>query len=57
MVPNFFFNLGVFIKEYPQQEEQETLKSKDTRFAAVKLPKCLEGPHSTYDRFTNSSRL
>jgi len=30
---------------------------KDTQFAAVKLPKCLEGPHNTYDRSTNSSRL
>jgi len=25
------------------------LKSKDTQFVAVKLPKCLEGPHNTYD--------
>jgi len=39
----FFFNLRVFIKEFPQQEEQETLRSKDTQFAAVELPKCLEG--------------
>ena len=23
------------------------MKSKDTQFAAVKLPKCLEGPHNT----------
>jgi len=36
---------------------QVTLKSKDTQFAVVKLPKCLEGPHDTYDRSTNSSRL
>ena len=36
------------------QEELETLKSKDTQFATVKLPKCLEGPHNTYDRSTNS---
>jgi uncharacterized protein YfaS (alpha-2-macroglobulin family) len=34
----FFFNLRVFIKEKPQQEEQETLRSKDTQFAAVELP-------------------
>ena len=33
------------------------MKSKDTQFAAVKLPKCLEGPHNTYNRSTNSSRL
>jgi len=41
----FIFNLRVFIKEQPQQEEQEILRSKDTQFAAVELPKCLEGPH------------
>ena len=35
----------------------ETLKSKDTQFVIVKLPKCLEGPHNTYDRSTNSSRI
>jgi len=33
------------------------LKSKDTQFAAVKLPIYLEGPHNTYDRSTNSSRM
>jgi len=33
------------------------LNSKDTQFAVVKLPKCLEGPHNTYDRSTNSSRM
>jgi len=49
----FFLNLKVFIKELPQQEELE----KDTQFAAVKLPKCLEGPHNTYDRSTNSNRM
>jgi len=33
---NFFFlNLRVFIKELPQQEEQEKLKSKDTQFAVA----------------------
>jgi len=32
-------------------------QSTDTQFAAVKLPKCLEGPHNTYDISTNSSRL
>jgi len=32
------------------------IKSKDTQFAVVKLPKFLEGPHNTYDRSTNSSR-
>jgi len=35
----------VFIKDQPQQDEQETLRSKDTQLAAVELPKCLEGPH------------
>jgi len=30
------------------------LKLKDTQFAAVKLPKCLEGPHNIYDRSTSS---
>ena len=29
-------------------------KSKDSQFAAVKLPKCLEGPHNTYDRSTKA---
>ena len=38
---SFFFNLKVFIKGTPQQEEQETMRSKDTEFAAVKLPRCL----------------
>jgi hypothetical protein len=38
-----FCNLRVFIKESPQQEEQEILRSKDTQFAAVKLPKCIDG--------------
>ena len=33
------------------------IRSKDTQFATVKLPKCLEGPHNTYDRSTNSSRM
>jgi len=33
------------------------LRSKDTQFAAVELPKCLEGPHNTYNRSTNRSRL
>ena len=33
------------------------MKSTDTQFAAVKLPKCLERPHTTYDRSTNSSRM
>jgi len=37
----FLFNLRVFIYYgEPQREEQATLKSKDTQFAAVKLPKC-----------------
>jgi len=31
-----------------------TSKSRGTLFAAVKLPKCLEGPHNTYDRSTNN---
>ena len=35
--------------------DQGRLKSKDTQFAAVKLPKCLEAPYNTYDRSTNSS--
>ena len=35
----------------------ETLQSKDTQFAAVKLPKCLEEPYNTCDRSTNSSRM
>jgi hypothetical protein len=43
----FFFNLRVFIKDEPQQEEQKTLTSKDTQFAAIKLPKYIEGPHNT----------
>ena len=30
---------------------------KDTQFAVVKVPKCLEGPHNTYDRSTKSSRM
>ena len=30
----FFFNLRVFIKDEPQQEEQEAIRSKDTEFAA-----------------------
>ena len=30
---------------------------KDTQFANVKSPKYLEGPHITYDRSTNSSRM
>ena len=55
--PLDYFFLRVFIKEKPQQEEKETLRSKDTQFAAVKLPKYLEGPHNTYDRSTNRSRL
>ena len=33
------------------------MKSKDTQFATVKLPKCLEGSHNTYDRSTNNIRL
>ena len=33
------------------------MKSKDTHFAAVKLPKCLEGPHITCDKSTNSNRM
>ena len=33
------------------------MKSKDTHFAVVKLPKCLEGAHNTCDRSTNSSRM
>jgi len=32
-------------------------ESLPTQFAAVKLPKCLEGPHNTYDRSTNSSKM
>ena len=28
-----------------------------SRGAAVKLPKCLEGPQNTYDRSTNNSRM
>ena len=34
----FFFNWKEFIKDLSQQEEQETLKLKDTEFAGVKLP-------------------
>jgi len=33
------------------------LKTKDTEFAAVKLPKCLEGPHITCDKSTNRNRV
>jgi len=29
------------MKDYPQQEEQETMRSKDTEFADIKLPGCL----------------
>ena len=36
-----FCNLRVLIK--PQQEEQKTMRLKDTEFAAVKLPRCLGG--------------
>jgi len=36
----FFFNLRVFIKE---QEEQESMRSRDTKLAAMKLPNCLLG--------------
>jgi len=42
-----FFNLRVFIKDKPQQEEQETMRLKYTEFAAVKLPRC---PRSTMTR-------
>jgi len=53
----FFCNLRVFIKEETQSEEYATLKSKDTQFATVKLPKYLEAPHNTYDRSTKTSRM
>jgi len=43
----FFFDLRIFIKDYSQQEDQETLKSKDTQFAVIKPPKCLERPHNS----------
>jgi len=43
VVTFFFFNLKVLIKDQPQQEEQETMRSKDTEIAAVKLPRCLGG--------------
>ena len=39
----FFFNLRVCIQDSPQQEEQETIRSKDTEFAAIMLPRCLVG--------------
>ena len=35
-----FFYLRVFIKEEPQQEGRETLRSNDTKIAAIKLPRC-----------------
>jgi len=54
---SFFFLISDFYFVYPQQEEEQTLKSKDTQFAAVKLPKCLEGPYKSFDRSTNSSRM
>jgi len=37
----FFLNLRVFIKDEPQQEEQEAIRSPDTEFAAIKLRRCL----------------
>jgi len=37
----FFLNLRVFIKDQPQQEDQETMRLKDTELAAIKLPRCL----------------
>jgi len=45
-VSMFFLNVPVrmFIEDYSQQEEQGTMRSKDTEFAAVKLPpRCLLG--------------
>ena len=41
----FFFNLRVFIEDQPEKEEQETMRSKDSEFAAVKLPRCLVCGH------------
>jgi len=51
----FFFNLRVFIMEEPQQAEEETLKSKDTQFAVVKLPECpkIKGKRNFVQRIEN----
>ena len=38
--PRIFFDLRVFIKEEPQQEGRETLRTNDTKIAAIKLPRC-----------------
>ena len=46
MVP---IRYGTLLSKVPSQLG---LKSKDTQFAAFKLPKCLEGPDNTYDRST-----
>ena len=50
-------NFRVFIKEWPQQEESETSKSKDTQFAAVKLPKCLLLSSDRAPKSTDSIRM
>jgi len=54
-----FFNLKLLLRSNlsKRSTKYETLKSKDNQFAAVELPKCLEGPHNTDDRSTKSSRM
>ena len=41
--------------EEPQQAEEETLKSKDTQFAVVKLPECpnIKGKRNFVQRIEN----
>jgi len=43
-------SLGYPLSVFNKKLYSQTLKSKDTQFAAVKLPKCLEGPHNTYGK-------
>jgi len=56
----FFFDLRVFIKELPQQEEQETLKSKDTQFSAVSSGNEIcaeEGQNPIFDPLPRNEKL
>jgi len=41
----------------PPSGAHQNRKTPSSQLFAVKLPKCLEGPHNTYDRSTNISRL
>jgi len=49
-------HLRVLIKDEPQQKEQETMRSKNSEFATVELPRCL-GYSGTFLQFFKLTQL